>query len=311
MRAVRGRNAAPGLRVVALGLVVNGLLAGTKLLAGVLGHSYALVADAIESAADMASSLVVYGGLRIASTPPDANHPYGHGKAEPLAAIAVAFALFGAAAGIAIESIREIRVPHHGPAPFTLIVLVGVILVKETLFRIVFRAGESLESTALRTDAWHHRSDALTSAAAFVGISIALIGGERFVSADDWAALFASVVICWNAVRLLRPAIGEIMDEAPSPAVEASVRGAAATVKGVLGLDKCLVRKMGLEFYVDLHVYVDGGLPVRDGHDIAHRVKEAVQREVPRISDVLVHIEPAELFLGASRSTPQHGEQHP
>ena len=282
-----------GLRAAALGLTVNAFLAGAKLLAGILGHSYALIADATESAADMASSLVVYAGLRIAATPPDENHPYGHGKAEPLSALVVSLGLVGAAAGIAFQSLGEIHAPHHRPAPFTLIVLVGVVLMKETLFRIAFRAGEEIESTALRSDAWHHRTDALTSAAAFLGISIALLGGPRFARADDWAALFASLVILVNAFRLLRPALAEVMDAAPSPALKADVRRAASAVPGVTGLDKCLVRKMGLDLYVDLHIYVDGDLRVREGHDIAHRVKEAVQAANPRVFDVLVHVEPA------------------
>ena len=288
----RARAVAIGIRSTLVGVVTNALLAAVKAIAGILGNSYALVADAIESTSDVASSLVVLGGIRIAAIPADEDHPYGHGKAESIAAVLVSIALCTAAVGIAIQSFREIVTPHHSPAPFTLAVLVLVVLTKETLFRFVIKAGTSTGSTAVTTDAWHHRSDAITSAAAFVGISVALIGGKGYESADDFAALFASAIIMYNGLRLLRKAVQEIMDAAPPADVETAVRATAAAVPGVIGLDKCFVRKMGLEFFVDLHVVVDGELSVRKGHSIAHGVKDAVRRARPEIRDVLVHIEP-------------------
>ncbi len=281
-----------GIRSSILGIIINALLAAIKGIAGVLGNSYALVADAIESGSDVFSSIIVLSGLKIASVPPDENHPYGHGKAEPLAGIVVSLALFGAAISILVQSVHEIQLPHHAPAPFTLIVLVLVIITKESLFRFVFRIGESTQSIAVKTDAWHHRSDALTSAAAFVGISVALIGGKGYESADDWAAMAASVLIAFNAYRLFRPAINEIMDVAPSPEIERQVRNVAMGVEGVVDLDKCNIRKMGFDYYVDLHVIVEGEISVREGHEIAHRVKDAIRAANPRISDALIHIEP-------------------
>ena len=240
-------------------------------------------------------SFIIWSGLKIAARPPDETHPYGHGKAEPIAAVVVALVVLAAAAGLAIASVREILTPHHGPAPFTLAILIVVIVVKEVLYRYVNRVGRHVESTAVQTDAWHHRSDALTSIAAFIGISIALIGGEGWQSADDWAALFACAVIATNGIRLLRPAFFEIMDTAPRGEIIDLVRQAAAAVPGVVEIDKSLVRKMGLSFYVDLHVKVDGNISVRAGHDIAHEVKRAIQQTDSRMADVLVHIEPAEL----------------
>lgn len=283
-----------GARSTLVGIIVNALLALIKGVAGILGNSYALVADAIESTSDVFSSFIVWTGLKIASRPPDRTHPYGHGKAEPIAAVIVATALIAAALTIAVQSIHEIITPQHAPAPFTLIVLVLVVITKESLFRFVFSVGEAVQSTAVRTDAWHHRSDAITSAAAFVGISIALIGGPGYEAADDWAALFASAIIAYNAYRLFVPAFNEVMDAAPPRRIEAEVRNAAVSVRGVEALDKCYVRKMGFEFYVDLHVVVDGEMTVRRGHDIAHSVKEAVRSANPRVADVLIHIEPAE-----------------
>jgi cation diffusion facilitator family transporter len=282
-----------GARVALLGLVINVVLASVKIVAGVVGHAYVLIADGMESVLDIGGSIVIWGGLTVAARPPDMTHPYGHGKAEPLAALLVALCVLAAAIGLAIESVREILTPHHGPAPFTLAVLVVVIVIKEVLFRYVNRIGQNLESTAVQTDAWHHRSDALTSAAAFIGISIALIGGERWQSADDWAALFACAVIAANGIRLARPAFYEIMDTAPSGKIVRCIRAVASSVSGVVEVEKCYARKMGLDYYVDLHVGVDGNISVQAGHEIAHRVKSAIQQSDSRVADVLVHVEPA------------------
>jgi cation diffusion facilitator family transporter len=277
-------------------MAINVVLAIAKIAAGIFGNAYALIADGIESALDVGGSAVIWGGLKLAARPPDETHPYGHGKAEPIAAAVVSVGVMAAALGLAIESVREILTPHHAPAPFTLIVLVVVVVVKELLFRYVIRLGQNVESTAVKTDAWHHRADALTSTAAFIGISIALIGGPGWESADDWAALFACAVIATNGVLLLWPALYEIMDTAPPGDMCVEIRAAAARVSGVVEVEKCLVRKMGLYFYVDLHARVDGAISVRDGHEIAHRVKAAIRSTDPRITDVLVHVEPAEVL---------------
>jgi cation diffusion facilitator family transporter len=286
-------NLQTGARVALFGMLVNLIFAAAKILGGLFGHAYVLIADGIESALDIAGSFVIWGGLKVAARPPDETHPYGHGKAEPIAAVVVAFGVLAAAAGLAVESVREILTPHHGPAPFTLGILIVVIVVKEILFRYVNRIGRHVESTAVQTDAWHHRSDALTSAAAFIGISIALIGGSGWQSADDWAALFACAVIAANGIRLLRPAFYEIMDTAPRGQIVDVVRDAARAVSGVIEIEKLLIRKMGLSFYADLHVKVNGAISVREGHHIAHAVKHAIQDSDRRIADVLVHIEPA------------------
>ena len=282
-----------GARLALLGVVVNAALATIKIVSGVVGHAYALIADGIESSLDIFGSVVIYFGLRVAAEPPDAEHPYGHGKAEAVASIVVSLAVLGASLVLAIQSIREILTPHHTPAPFTLVVLVLVVVVKETLFRKVLAVGEAYGSSAVKTDAWHHRSDAITSAAAFLGITIALLGGPGWEAADDWAALLACAVIAWNGWRLLTPALGEAMDSAPSKALHGEVVALAASVPGVLTVEKCRIRKMGIDFYVDLHVGVAPELTVREGHRIAHEVKDAIRSEKPPIADVLVHIEPA------------------
>jgi cation diffusion facilitator family transporter len=281
-----------GLLATFLGVAANLLLACLKLAAGVLGHSHALIADATESFADVFTSLIVWRGLVIAAAPADDEHPYGHSKAEPLAAAFGAVMLLGAAFWIANKAFVEISEPHPSPRWFTLVVLVVVIAIKEGLFRFVSREGEATDNSAVRTDAWHHRSDAITSASAFIGISVALIGGENFSWADDAAALFASVIIAWNGWRLLQPAMNELMDSAPHPEIIEQIRQFAAGTSGVESVEKCFVRKAGHLYFVEMHVEVDPQMTVLQSHEIAHDVKDKIRAALPAVSDVLVHIEP-------------------
>jgi len=291
--AEHARHYARGMRSSMVGLSVNLLLATGKLIAGVAGTSYALIADAIESLGDSLGSIIVWRGLKIAQRPPDPEHPYGHGKAEPIAGALVAVMLVGAGIGIAVEAAREIAAPHRAPQPFTLAVVLGVVLVKELLFRFVHRVGHETGSNALRADAWHHRSDAITSAAAAIGIAIALVGGPGWERADAWAALFASGIILWNGARVLRPSVEELMDRsAGSELVEETTR-VAESCAGVYKVEKLLIRKMGLYYVADMHMEVAPEMTVRDSHSLAHHVKEDVQRRFPQIVEVTIHVEPA------------------
>ncbi len=282
------------MRAAQVGMLVNLVLAIIKLIAGIVGHAYALVADAVESTADIFSSLVVYGGLRIAAQPADEDHPYGHGRAEALAGALVALMLILAAVGIAIEAVREIRTPHHIPHAWTLGVLVGVILIKEVLARNVFRIGSETGSTAVKLDAQHHRSDVITSTAAFVGISIAVIGGPGWEQADDWAALIASVVICYNGVKMLGPAVNDLMDRVPEAGVVDSIALAALSVSEVCAIEKLKVRKVGLQYAVDLHVQADPHISLHDAHVVSGKVKGAIRAAMPAVDGVLIHMEPYE-----------------
>ena len=286
------REATTAIRAVLLGIPVNGTLAIAKLIAGILGNSYALIADAVESMSDIFSSFVVWRGLSFSLQPPDTEHPYGHGKAEPLAASFVCLTLLAAAIGIAIQAVREIMTPHHAPKAFTIWVLVIVVIIKESWFRFVFRVGSQVPSTAVRTDAWHHRSDAITSAAAAIGITIALVGGKRYEVADDYAALFASAIIAWNGIRLLRPAIDELMDASPREAIQSEITEVALNCAGVLVVEKVLARKAGLSYWVDMHIEVDKDLTVESAHTLSHIVKDAIREKIPQIAEVLIHIEP-------------------
>ncbi|HEY9514431.1 MAG TPA: cation diffusion facilitator family transporter [Gemmatimonadaceae bacterium] len=293
-----------GIRSAQLGMLINAVLAITKLIAGIVGNTYALVADAVESILDIFSSLIVWGGLAIAAQPADEDHPYGHGKAEPVAAAIVSFMLLGAALGIAIQALREIQTPHQTPAPWTLGVLVGVMAVKWTLSRRVHTVGAEIGSTAVTADAWHHMSDAITSAAAFIGISIALVGsrvagGSGWASADDWAALFASVVIAFNGLSMLRPTLQDLMDRMPGEEIIRPVQRAATEVPGVLAIEKLGVRKAGMAYLVTIHVQADPMLSLHDAHILAGKVKSAIRAAAPQVSSVLVHMEP----FGESRAT--------
>jgi cation diffusion facilitator family transporter len=289
------RTASAGIRASLGAVLVSVGLGAVKIITGLLGHSYALIADGIESMLDVVSGLVVAGSLKIAAQPPDEDYPFGYGKAEPAAALVIATGLLAAAFGIAIQSVREIRTPHHAPAAFTLIVLVIVVVTKELLFRFLFRTGEDIDSSALRTDAWHHRSDSLTSLAAFIGICVALVGGEGYEPADDWAALFAAGVIAINGARLFRTAWREIIDASVPESVIEDIRETARHVDGVAGIDMCRVRKSGLGTWVDIHVEVAGDMTVRDGHEISHRVKDALLATRHNVMDAVVHIEPVDL----------------
>lgn len=275
-----------------LSIAGNALLAVAKFITGVFGNSYALIADAIESTTDVFSSILVLLGLRYASKPADANHPYGHGKAEPLFTFIVVGFLIVSATIIAYESIENINTPHEVPAPYTLLVLAAIIIIKETFYRVVSKKGKQTESSVLKADAWHHRSDAITSLMAFIGISIALVMGKGYENADDWAALFASGFILYNAYLILRPALGEVMDEHRYDEIEDQIRKIAHSHPGVVDTEKCYIRKTGMTYHVDLHIAVNAQISVKEGHEIAHRVKDDILQNNPQIADVLIHVEP-------------------
>jgi cation diffusion facilitator family transporter len=282
-----------GAQMALMGMGLNAALCAVKIGAGVLGHSYALIADGFESLLDIISSLLIWGGLKYAARPPDATHPYGHGKAEPVAAILGSVMILGAGAALAVESVMALSTRHNSPAPYTLAVLAVVMIVKEFHFRRVKKLARETGSTAVEADAMHHRTDEVTSAAALVGIGITVFGGKGYEKADNWAALFACLVIAYNGLRIFWPALSDLMDTAPSGNLVRDVRNASSKVEGVVETELCRVRKMGLEYYVDLHVRVDGAITVTAGHGIAHRVKDAVRQAVPDVADVLVHVEPA------------------
>lgn len=297
-----GDRARRGIRLAQAGLLINAILVVVKIVAGVVGRSYALVADGVESSLDIFSSLIVWRGIHVASRTADETYHFGYGKAESVASAAVALMLVGAAVGIAIAAVREILTPHLVPAPFTLVVLVVVVVIKEALFRYMMREGAALESGVVRADAWHHRSDAITSAATFFGIGIALVGGQRYAAADDFAALLASAIIAFNGLRLMRPALADLMDRAPDEDLLDRVAEEAAREAGVLHIEKVLARRAGVGHFVTLHVQADRDMTLHDAHVLGGRVRSRIVHNLPQVLDALIHMEPYESADGAGGS---------
>ena len=275
-------------------IIGNTILSLIKWITGYFGNSYALIADAIESTADIFTSLLVLFGLKYSSRPADKNHPYGHGRIEPLITFLVVAFLLTSATIIAHESIQNIRTPHDLPKPYTLVVLGVIIVWKQISYRFVIKKSKETKSSSLKADAWHHRSDAITSIAAFIGITVALFFGTGYESADDWAALLASCFIFYNSYLIFRPALGEIMDEHQYDDILNEIKSLSKNIDGVIDIEKCYVRKIGMNYFVDLHLTVNANITVREGHSIAHKLKDYIKKEMPEITDVLIHIEPNE-----------------
>ncbi|MEO8762732.1 MAG: cation diffusion facilitator family transporter [Ginsengibacter sp.] len=290
-------NKQTAVKVTWFSIAGNSALAAIKLIIGYLGNSYAIIADAIESTTDIFSSLLVLFGIKYAYRPADKNHPYGHGRAEPLITFLVVGFLITSATIIGYESIKNIGTPHALPKAWTLFFLGPIILWKEISFRLVMKRSKETHSSSLRADAWHHRSDAVTSLAAFIGISIALILGKGYEAADDWAALFASLFILYNSYMIFRPALGEIMDENLYDNLIQQIRDISETVEGIITTEKCLIRKVGIVYHVDLHAIVDSNISVRKGHDIAHALKNTLKEKLPQLGNILIHIEPDTLII--------------
>ena len=287
------QHAETAIKATYFSIVSNIVMALVKACTGIYGNSYALIADAIESVTDIFASFFVLLGLKYANRPADENHPYGHGRIEPLVTFIVVAFLVVAAAIIAYESIQNINIPHALPHPFTLIILGAIILWKEISFRIVLLKSRETHSSSLKAEAWHHRSDAITSVAAFLGISIALFMGPGYEAADDWAALIASGFILYNSYLIFRPALGEIMDEHFYDDLVHEIRQESLKVPGIVATEKCFIRNAGMKYHVDLHAVVEANLTVKQGHDIAHLLKDTLRNEIPQLGHVLIHVEPS------------------
>ena len=285
-------NEQTAIKATYFSIIGNTSLAIVKGLAGFFGNSYALIADAIESTTDIFASFLVLFGIKYSNKPADDNHPYGHGRAEPLITFLVVGFLTTSATIIAYESIQNIGTPHDLPKSWTLYILGAIIIWKEYSFQLVMKRSKETNSSSLEADAWHHRSDAITSVAAFLGISIALYFGKGYESADDWAALFASGFILYNSYKIFRPALSEIMDEHLYDELVEEIRVVSLTVPGVIDTEKCFIRKAGMQYHVDLHARVEGTITVRKGHDIAHDLKDTLRAQIPSLGHVLIHVEP-------------------
>lgn len=279
-------------RIAWIGLIANALLATGKLVAGIVGQSFALVADAVESLTDVAGSAIVWLAMRYGDKPADVEHPFGHGKVEALAGLALSLLVLSAGVGIAVEAVDQIANPQSSPAAWTLLVLVGVVVIKELLARAADRAAHVAGgSSAGSADAGHHRADAITSGFAFVGIAVAVIGGPDLARADDVGALLAALVILWNGVRMAREPWDEILDrDCPGIASEAS--RIALTVPEVLAIEQCHARRSGRGYRLVMHAEVDPEMTVDASHRVTGKVKAVIRSVRPEVMTVLVHVEP-------------------
>lgn len=279
-------------KTILISIASSLILAVIKGISGNMGHSDALIADALESSSDVIASLLVLFGMYYSHKPADEDHPYGHGKAEALSTFGVVGFLLISATLIAYNGIQNLFIDQQQPATFTIYILLGIIVWKELSFRYVVNKGKKTNSLSLQADAWHHRADAISSLIALFGIGISIIFGAEYSKADDWAAIVSALFIVYNAYTIFRPALGEILDEHTHHDLIEKIRNMQNEVDGVIAIEKCLVRKTGMYYFVDIHLEVDGNISVEKGHKIGHDFKNHIMNKIPEINDVLVHIEP-------------------
>ncbi|MCB0324801.1 MAG: cation transporter [Bdellovibrionales bacterium] len=276
-----------------LGLTVNGLLGTAKLVGGIFGNSFALLADAVNSLGDVVTSLAILVALRVAQRPPDTNHPYGHMRAESIAACNVSLLVVLSALLVGWEAIVRLPVQHPIPPRWTLWIAAINVVVKESLYHYKMRVGRRTGSTALRAAAWDHRSDALSAFAVLVGLMTIRFGGERLLWADEIGSLVVVGIIVVSGFRLFRESASELMDVQADGSLVESIRSCAEQVDNVMQIETLRVRKAGLEYLVDIHVQVLPTMSVAEGHAVGHSVKDRLLHAFPAIRDVLVHLEPA------------------
>lgn len=280
------------MRAALLGLVINLLLGVIKFVGGTLGHSFALISDAINSLGDSLTSIVVVFALWYAQRPPDEEHPYGHTRAEAAAASNVALLIVISALYVGFHALTRLREAHQIPPIWTLWIAGSNVVIKEALYRYKSRVGQRTGSSALIANAWDHRSDALCSLAVLIGLAVVRWAGPALIWADEAAALVVVVAILWSGLKLLRQSTSDLLDPQADDEFVRRIRDSATHVPGVQAVEKLWVRKTGLEYLADIHIQVDGAMTVEDGHRIGHLVKDQLIRQFAALRDVHVHLEP-------------------
>lgn len=275
-----------------VGLFVNLALGIAKLLGGIFGHSFALISDSVNSLGDVFATCVVLAAVRIAQLPADREHPYGHSRAEAVAATNVAVTIIMSALWIGWEAISRFGEEGEPPHVWTLWISAANVVIKEFLYRYSVRLGERTGSQAMIANAWDHRSDAFCALAVLLGLATVRWAGPEFGWADEVAALIVVAAILWTAVALFRSSANELLDVQAAPELVNEIRQLAAGVPGVLDVEKLRVRKSGLEYFVDIHIEVDPQMSVADGHRVGHAVKDRLKGAKETLRDVLVHLEP-------------------
>ena len=282
-----------GQRVALAGMIVSGTLAAIKITAGLMGHSTAVVADGLESTADVFASGIVLFGLTLAAKPADWNHPYGHGRVETLTGLFIGFLLAIAGVGISVNALRLLGRPSTAPAAFVIWPLIGSAVVKSVLSAVKFHFGRKMRSSALLADAWNDCVDIISAMAALLAVSLSILSPDRFRGADHWGAFGVGLIVISTGLRVTRDTAMQLMDTMPDQQSMANIRRVALTVPGVRGVEKCFARKTGLQYHVDLHLEVDPEITVRRSHEIATNVRIAIKETLHWVADVLVHVEPA------------------
>jgi cation diffusion facilitator family transporter len=282
-----------GQRVAATGMLVSGALAVIKIAAGISGHSTAVVADGLESAADVIASGFVLFGLTLASKPADDNHPYGHGRVETLTGLLIGLVLMVGGALISWNSIRRVGLPHEPLAAFVVWPLLISIAAKTALASLKFRYGRKLQSDALTADAWNDATDTISAIAALIAVGLTLLDRLRFAEADRYGGFVVGLIVISAGIRVARQTAMQLMDTMPDARLIGQIREAAFAVPGVRGVEKCFARKTGFKYHVDLHLEVDPEMTVRQSHELAHEVRMHIRERLDWVADVLVHVEPA------------------
>ena len=290
-----------GRNVALASIFISAALAAVKIAVGLKANSTAVVSDGIESATDVLASSLVLFGLMMAAKPPDAEHPYGHGRLETLSGMAVGIILAVAGSLIAFESLRRAMHRHGPPATFAVWPVLISIVIKGSLFLIKRHLGREIRSTSLLADAWNDGMDTLSGFVALIGVSLEAYVPKQFSIADETGGFLVGMIVITLGIRIVRDTTFQLMDTMPNRDLLDEVRKVAMKVPGTLGVEKCFARKTGLQYHVDLHLEVDPEMTVAESHEIATEVRGKIRGELSWVADVLVHVEPHGLATIDSR----------
>lgn len=294
MRSAAETEELVGRRIALVSMSVGALLAAAKIWVGLKAGSTSVVSDGLEAVGDVLSSGIVYAGLWLASKPPDYEHPYGHGRYETLGGLAIGAMLLLAGAAIFWHSLTSLG-ERAQLAQYALYPLIAAVFLKTGLAGTKFRAGKRISSASLEADGWHDITDLLSTLVALIAVGLTLASPQRFGTADHIGGMIIGIIVFFLSVQVVRRTVGQLLDTSPEPRKLAQIRSAALSVPGALGIEKCLARRTGLKYHVDLHLEVDPGMTVRESHEIATQVKMQVREKLPWVADVLVHVEPSKL----------------
>jgi len=274
------------------GMAVSALLAAVKITVGLLARSTSVVADGVESASDVLASGIVLFGLAIGSRPPDEKHPYGHGRLETLAGLAVGMLLAAVGVSICVRSLEGVAEAHSPPSFYAIWPLIGSIIAKAVLSFLKFHYGRKIRSSSLVADAWNDGVDILSGLSALAAVGLTLYDPSRYLAADHYGGFVVGLIVITLGLLVVRETTLRLIDTMPDREMMTAIREAASLVAGARGIEKCFARNTGLQYHVDLHLEVDPDLTVRESHAIASQVRERIRERLTWVADVMVHVEP-------------------